>query len=190
MSAKGTPAITAADLAGIAYTLHEYQHHPGADSFGLEAADALGCELARVHKTLVAAIDGPRSHALVVAVVPVDSHLDLKALASALGSKRAEMAKPADAERATGYVVGGISPLGQRKRLPTVVDASAVDHATIFVSAGRRGLELELRATDLVSVTGGLFAAIAGRLATGGRREAGRASKRSGGAQPPCYRRD
>lgn len=161
MSAKGTPAITAVDVAGIAYTLHEYPHHPGADSFGLEAATALGCEPARVLKTLVAAIDGPRGHQLVVALVPVDCQLDLKALAAALGSKRAEMAKPADAERATGYVVGGISPLGQRKQLPTVVDASANKHATIFVSGGRRGLELELRATDLVRITGGLLATIA-----------------------------
>ena len=163
MSAKGTPATTAADLAGIGYSVHEYQHHPGADSFGLEAADRLGCEPARVHKTLVAAIDGPRGHELVVAVVPVDCHVDLKALASALGSKRAEMAKPADAERATGYVVGGISALGQRKRLRTVVDSAAMDHATIFVSGGRRGLDLELRASDLVAVTSGMFAAIARR---------------------------
>lgn len=142
-----TPAVSTARKAGIAHTLHEYRHDPGTASYGLEAAEALGLSPARVFKTLVAA---PEGKGLWVAIVPADRLLDLKVLASVAGAKRAEMADPKAAERATGYVVGGISPLGQRKRLPTVIDASALDHATVFVSAGRRGLEIELAPTDLV----------------------------------------
>ena len=125
-------------------------------SFGEEAAAALGVDVARVFKTLVADVDGR----LWVAVVPVPAQLDLKRLAAAAGGKRAVLADPAAAERATGYVVGGISPLGQRKALPTVVDASALDFATVMVSAGRRGLQVELPPAELVRLTRGRTAPI------------------------------
>ena len=154
MAGKGTPAIAAATRAGVAFTVHEYRHDTRAESYGLEAVEKLGLEAARVFKTLVADVDG----ALTVAVVPVEAQLDLRAL-----GKRARMAEAAAAERATGYVAGGISPLGQRRTLPTVVDASALDHETIHVSAGRRGLELELAPTDLVELTGARVAPIARR---------------------------
>ncbi|MGZ4394275.1 MAG: Cys-tRNA(Pro) deacylase [Gaiellaceae bacterium] len=147
-----TPAIAAAEQAGIAFRTHAYEHDPKAQSYGLEAAEKLGVEPGRVFKTLVASVAGK----LRIAVVPVAAQLDLKAL-----GKRAELARPADAERATGYVTGGISPLGQRKPLPTVVDASALEHETVFVSAGRRGLELELDPRDLVRLTGAAVTAIA-----------------------------
>ena len=163
MSGKGTPATKAAAAAGVAHTIHEYAHDPAAASFGSEAAAALGVEPSRVHKTLLATVERAGRSELVVAVVPVDAHLDLKALAAALGAKKADMANPADAERTTGYVVGGISPLGQRKRLTTVIDEQATQHATVFVSAGRRGLEIELAASDLAALTGATFAAIAMR---------------------------
>jgi Cys-tRNA(Pro)/Cys-tRNA(Cys) deacylase len=144
-----TPAVHAARQAGIAFVLHEYRHDPRAASYGLEAAEALGLDVARVFKTLVAA---PEGKGLWVAVVPVAGLLDLKALAQAAGAKRAVMAEPKAAERATGYVVGGISPLGQRQRLSTVVDAGALRYPTIFVSAGRRGLEIELAPSDLITL--------------------------------------
>jgi Cys-tRNA(Pro)/Cys-tRNA(Cys) deacylase len=155
-----TPAVSAARKAGIAFTLHEYRHDVRAESYGLEAAEALGLDVARVFKTLVAAADGA---ALWVAVVPVAGLLDLKALAQVAGAKRATMADPKAAERATGYVLGGISPLGQRQRLATVVDASALEFATIFVSAGRRGLEIELSPADLVRLCGAKIAAVGRR---------------------------
>ena len=158
MAGKGTPAIAAAEGAQVAFTLHEYAHDPRAASYGLEAAEALGVAPERVFKTLLASVDGAR---LVVAVVPVVAQLDLKALAAAAGGRKAELAKPVDAERVTGYVVGGISPLGQKKRLATFVDASAAAHPTIHVSAGRRGLEIELAPADLVALTGGSLAAVA-----------------------------
>ncbi|GAA3640126.1 Cys-tRNA(Pro) deacylase [Streptomyces chitinivorans] len=139
------------------FTLHSYEHDPAAPSYGEEAAEALGLDPGQVFKTLVADVDG----ALTVAVVPVSGSLDLKALAAAAGGKRAAMADPAAAERATGYVRGGISPLGQRRALPTVVDASAEGHATVCVSAGRRGLEIELAPADLVKLTGAVTAPIA-----------------------------
>jgi Cys-tRNA(Pro)/Cys-tRNA(Cys) deacylase len=139
-----TPAVATAERAGIRFVLHEYAHDEGAP-FGEEAAAKLGVDPARVLKTLVVDRDG----ALAVAVVPVAEQLDLRAL-----GKRAALAPRAAAERATGYVLGGISPLGQRKRLPTVLDASALAHDTVFVSAGRRGLELELAPADLVALTG------------------------------------
>ena len=140
-----TPAIAAAEKAGIGFRLHEYEHDPRAGSWGLEAAELLGWEPARVFKTLVVSADG----ALAVALVPVDRELDLGAL-----GKRARMADVRQAERTTGYVKGGISPLGQRRALPTVLDASALDHDTILVNGGGRGLQLELAPADLVALTG------------------------------------
>ncbi|MEU6485152.1 Cys-tRNA(Pro) deacylase [Streptomyces sp. NPDC046887] len=155
-TAGGTPATVALTAAGTAFTMHAYDHDPAAESYGEEAAEALGVSPDRVFKTLVAEVDG----ALTVAVVPVACRLDLKALATAVGGKKAAMADPAAAERTTGYVRGGISPLGQRKRLPTVLDASASGHATICVSAGRRGLEVELAPTDLAALTAAVLAPI------------------------------
>jgi Cys-tRNA(Pro)/Cys-tRNA(Cys) deacylase len=155
----GTPATLALTRAGVAFTVHAYQHDPGAASYGLEAADALGVEPARVFKTLVAAVDGR----LTVAVVPVSGQLDLKALAAAVGGKRADLADPRAAERSTGYVLGGISPLGQRRALPTVVDATASDHPTVYVSAGRRGLDVELAPADLVRLTSAVLAPVGRR---------------------------
>ncbi|ROS73535.1 Cys-tRNA(Pro) deacylase [Cellulomonas sp. PhB143] len=164
-----TPATVALEAAGVAHSLHPYEHDPaGALGFGLEAAAAIGVPADRVLKTLVAVVTGaagPGAGAapdeLVVAVVPVAGSLDLKALALALGARRASMAEPAAAERATGYVVGGISPLGQRRRLRTVVDASALTHEVVYVSGGRRGLDLGLAPGDLVRLTGAVTAAVA-----------------------------
>lgn len=152
-----TPAIQRAKQAGIAFSLHEYTHDDNADSYGLEAADKLGVDAARVFKTLVADADGR----LIVGIVPVSASLDLKALAAAAGSKRAHMAEIAHAERATGYVAGGISPIGQKKALSTILDKSAAAFTTIFVSAGRRGLEIELAPADLIKLCNGKLAAIA-----------------------------
>jgi Cys-tRNA(Pro)/Cys-tRNA(Cys) deacylase len=139
-----TPATALLDRQKETYRLHEYDHDPAHPSYGLEAVEKLGLEPAQVFKTLVASLDGK----LVCCVVPVARQLDLRSL-----GKRARMADPAEAERATGYVVGGISPLGQRRRLETVVDASALEHETVHVSAGRRGLEIELAPADLVRLT-------------------------------------
>jgi Cys-tRNA(Pro)/Cys-tRNA(Cys) deacylase len=144
----GTPATVALDQAGVAFSVHPYDHDPAAPSYGLEAAQQLGLDPGAVFKTLLVEVDG----SLVVGIVPVTGQLDLKALASAVGGKKAAMADPAQAERTTGYVVGGISPLGQKKRLPTVVDASALALATIYVSGGKRGLDLGLDPTDLVAL--------------------------------------
>lgn len=152
----GTPATVALTAAGTVFTVHAYAHDPGHPSYGEEAAEAMGVSPERVFKTLVAEVDGE----LTVAVVPVAGTLDLKALASAVGGKKATMADPAAAERVTGYVRGGISPLGQRKRLRTVLDASADGHPTICVSAGRRGLEVELAPADLAALTGAALAPI------------------------------
>jgi Cys-tRNA(Pro)/Cys-tRNA(Cys) deacylase len=140
-----TPGIAAAERAGIAHSVHSYEHDPKAESYGLEAAERLGVDPARVLKTLVVDLDG----SLEVAVVPVEAQLDLRAL----GGKRSRLADPRDVERSTGYVLGGVSPLGQRRRLPTTIDASALEHETVFVSAGRRGLELELDPRDLMRLT-------------------------------------
>ncbi|MFG2725108.1 Cys-tRNA(Pro) deacylase [Streptomyces canus] len=153
----GTPATVALTAAGVPFTVHAYDHDPSHPSYGEEAAEAMGVSPDRVFKTLVADVDG----ALTVAVVPVAGSLDLKALATAAGGKRAAMADPALAERTTGYVRGGISPLGQRKKLPTVLDASASTHDTICVSAGRRGLEVELAPTELAHLTKAVLAPIA-----------------------------
>lgn len=144
----GTPATVALEKAGVTFTVHAYDHDPRSASYGLEAADALGLDPDAVFKTLLAEVDGE----LVVAVVPVSGQLDLKALASAVGGKRAAMADPAVAERTTGYVVGGISPIGQRRRLRTVVDESASVRPAVYVSGGRRGVDLGLDPADLVRV--------------------------------------
>jgi Cys-tRNA(Pro)/Cys-tRNA(Cys) deacylase len=141
---------------GIAHVVHRYPHDPSHPSYGQEAAQVLGVPPDRVFKTLVAEVDG----ALTVAVVPVAGSLDLKALAAAVGGKKAAMAQPADAERASGYVTGGISPVGLRKRLPVVIDSSAMSHETVFCSAGQRGLEIELAPTDLVAAAAAKVAAI------------------------------
>jgi Cys-tRNA(Pro)/Cys-tRNA(Cys) deacylase len=152
-----TPAALALERAGVSYQLHQYDHDPASPSYGEEAADALAVDPARVFKTLVAAT----GEQLIVGVVPVVAKLDLKALASAVGAKRAEMATAAAAERATGYVLGGISPLGQKRRLSTVIDESAEQWPTIYCSGGRRGLEIELAPTDLAGLTAARFAPIA-----------------------------
>lgn len=146
----------ALERSGIAFTVHTYEHDPAAASYGLEAAAALGLAPEVVFKTLLAEADGE----LVVGVVPVAGQLDLKALAAAVGAKRTVMADPSVAARVTGYVVGGISPIGQKKRLRTVLDESAVEHDQVYVSGGRRGLDLGLRPDDLVAVTGARTAAI------------------------------
>ncbi len=141
----------------MAFTTHTYAHDPKHASYGLEAAEALGLDPAAVFKTLVADVDGK----LTVAIVPVQHQLDLKALAKAVKGKKAQMADVKHAERTTGYVAGGISPLGQKKRLPTVLDDSALALATIHVSGGRRGLEIELAPADLLALTNGVAAPIA-----------------------------
>ncbi len=159
----GTPATTALDRAGVAYSVHSYDHDPSASSYGEEAAALLGLDTATVLKTLLAEADGR----LVVAVVPVSGRLDLKALAAVVGGKRATMADPARAERSTGYVVGGISPLGQRTRLTTVVDSSALEHDRVYVSGGRRGLDLGLDPHDLVRVLDAQVGVVARATGTG-----------------------
>lgn len=155
-AAGGTPATAALVRAGIAFTLHPYVHDPRAKGYGLEAATALGVDPNRVLKTLMVSADG----ALAVGIVPVSGTLDLKAIARALGVGRVSMADVAAAERATGYVAGGISPVGQRRAHRTVVDSSALDHDTVLVSGGRRGLDLELAPADLVAATSAITAAI------------------------------
>lgn len=156
-----TPATRALVAAGIEFAEHPYEHDPSAQSYGLEAAEAIGAPPERVFKTLLAQTDLPRHHGLVVAVVPVSSHVDLKALAAAVGAKKATMADPALAEKTTGYVVGGISPIGQKRALPTVLDETALGHPSVYVSGGRRGFDVELAPSDLVEVTGADTAPIA-----------------------------
>ncbi|HVV24115.1 MAG TPA: Cys-tRNA(Pro) deacylase [Pseudonocardiaceae bacterium] len=157
MAGRGTPATALLAKQRVPHTVHSYDHDPRHASYGLEASEALGLEPSRVFKTLVAEVDG----ALTVGVVPVVAQLDLKALAAAVGGKKAKMAEVGAAERATGYVAGGISPLGQRKRLPVVVDVTAEGFETVFCSGGRRGLEIELAPTDLIRLTGAVVAPIA-----------------------------
>ena len=167
--AGGTPATVALSAAGIAFEVRAYEHDPLVtdrslrrasnarhEGYGLEAAEALDVDPARVFKTLLASLDG----SLVVGIVPVTGQLDLKALARALGGSKAVMAEVAAAERATGYVAGGISPVGQKRRHRTVLDASALEHDTILVSGGRRGFDLELAPADLVAITGAVTATI------------------------------
>lgn len=148
MAGKGTPAIALLVKKKVAHQVHEYDHDPRSGSFGQEATESLGLPAERVFKTLVAEVDG----SLTVGVVPVAGSLDLKALAAAAGGKKAKMADVAAAERATGYVAGGISPLGHRKRLPVVVDRSVNQFETIFCSGGRRGLEIEVAPADLITL--------------------------------------
>lgn len=156
-----TPAIVTAQKAGIAFQVHEYQHDPAAESYGEEAAAALGLDPSCVFKTLLVSLTGHKS-TLAVAVLPVSHRLNLKAIAKALGAKKADMADPKLAERTTGYVVGGISPIGQKKALPTVIDRSAEALARMNVSAGRRGLEIELAPADLAQLTRAIFAPLTG----------------------------
>jgi Cys-tRNA(Pro)/Cys-tRNA(Cys) deacylase len=158
VAGRSTTATIALGRAEIPFTVHEYEHDPRSGSYGLEASEALGVAPERVFKTLVAKVDGG---SLAVGVVPVHRQLDLKALAAAVGGKKAEMAEVAAAERATGYVAGGISPVGQKKRLPVVIDSSALGLATMFCSAGRRGLEIEIAPADLVKAASATVAAIA-----------------------------
>jgi Cys-tRNA(Pro)/Cys-tRNA(Cys) deacylase len=153
----GTRAIDVLTELGIAHTIHRYEHDPRHPSFGQEASEALGVPAGRVFKTLVADVDGT----LTVAVVPVAGTLDLKALAAAAGGKKATMADPAQAEKASGYVTGGIAPLGLRRRLPVVIDSSALDYGTVFCSAGQRGLEIEVAPADLVKAAAATTAPIA-----------------------------
>ncbi|GAA3089913.1 Cys-tRNA(Pro)/Cys-tRNA(Cys) deacylase [Kribbella aluminosa] len=154
---QGTPATVALTKAKVEFTTHAYEHDPAAKSYGLEAAEALGLDLEQVFKTLLVEVDGK----LTVGVVPVGKQLDLKAIAAAAGGKKAMMADPSAAERSTGYVVGGISPIGQKRALPTVVDSTAADHPTVYVSGGRRGLDIGLSPADLITVTRARTAAIA-----------------------------
>jgi Cys-tRNA(Pro)/Cys-tRNA(Cys) deacylase len=164
MAAKagGTPATVALTRAGVEFSIHAYEHDPRATSFGLEAAAALGLDPQEVFKTLLADVDGRT----VVGIVPVSGSLDLKALAAAAGGRRAEMTDPTRAQRLTGYVLGGISPLGQRTSLPTYLDVSAEPLARIYVSGGRRGLDVGLHPVDLIRVTGAVVAPI-GRSSAG-----------------------
>lgn len=150
-----TPAIKLVRQNRIAHTVHEYSHAVAAESYGAEAAEKLAVPPARVFKTLVVELD---HRELVVAVVPVSGMLSMKLLARAAGAKKAVMAAPADVERSTGYVLGGVSPLGQKKRLRTYLDVSASEFPTIYVSAGRRGLEIELPAQELLRLLGGVTA--------------------------------
>ncbi len=152
-----TPAIVAATQAGIRFTVHPYEHNPTADSYGEEAARALGLDPDRVLKTLVTALDDGQ---LAVAILPVSKRLDLKAFAVAAGTKKVSMADGKDAERVTGYVIGGISPLGQKKPLPAILDASALKYDTIYVSGGKRGLQIELAPDDLRIMIGANVASI------------------------------
>lgn len=150
-----TPGINAAKKANVSHRIHEYQHDPASESFGTEAAEKMGVDPARVFKTLVVAIDGKD---LAVGVVPVTAMLSMKLVAKAAGGKKATMADKQDVQRSTGYVLGGVSPLGQKKRLRTFIDDSAQRFDTIYISAGRRGLEIELSPEDLAKLTTAQFA--------------------------------
>lgn len=157
VSAAATPAVAALTRADIAFTVHRYPHDPSAPSYGLEAAQALGVDPARVLKTLL--VDTGRG--LAVGILRVDRRLDLRAVAGSLGVRKVTMAEPSVAERSTGYVLGGISPLAQRRSLPTVLDRDATSHLTVLVSGGRRGMDLELAPADLVRATAATVAQIA-----------------------------
>lgn len=164
----GTPAMRALVTAAVPFTVRAYEHDPRIDSYGLEAAEQLGVDAELVFKTLVVQTDLSADKGLVMAVVPVDHQLDLKALAATVGAKHAAMADPALAERVTGYVVGGISPVGGKRALPVVIDQSALSRSTMLVSGGRRGTDIEVAPTELAQVTKATFAPIA-RAAQGKR---------------------
>jgi len=149
-----TPAINVLKKTKVDYTLHEYIHDSQNQSYGLEAANKMGLHESRVFKTLIVSVE---SNLLVVAVLPVSSMLSMKLIAKSVGAKRASMADALDVERSTGYVLGGVSPLGQKKKLKTIIDSSAENFSTIYISAGRRGLEIELNSNDLKNLTGGKF---------------------------------
>ncbi len=156
-----TPAINLAKKQKINYKVHEYSHDSASESYGLEAAVKMGVEESRVFKTLVVQLDNKQ---LAVAILPVSSQLSMKLMAKAVGVKKAVMAAPADVQRSTGYVLGGVSPLGQKKRLKTILDSSAEQFPTIYISAGRRGLEIELSPDDLLGLLDGSFEEITNRL--------------------------
>lgn len=152
-----TPCINIARKSRISYTVHEYAHEPSSESYGSEAAKKIGVPEERVFKTLVVRL---ATESLAVGVVPVSSMLNMKLIAKATGAKKAGMADASDVERTTGYILGGVSPLGQKKRLKTIIDSSAKNYSTIFISAGRRGLEIELKPEDLAKLSNGKFAEI------------------------------
>ena len=152
-----TPAIELARKSNISYTTHEYAHDPSSQSYGLEAAEKMNVDANRVFKTLVVVLDNGK---LAVGVIPVSARLSMKLLARAIGVKKADMADAAQVQRSTGYVLGGVSPLGQKKSLLTIIDTSAKSFSTVFVSAGRRGLEIELDPSDLISLTRASYASI------------------------------
>ncbi|MGO2067238.1 Cys-tRNA(Pro) deacylase [Glutamicibacter arilaitensis] len=156
-----TPATAALEAAGISYVAHSYAHSDSADSYGAEAAEQLGVSGDRVFKTLMVSTGANPALDLAVAVVPVDSKLDLKAIGLALGKKKAQMADKAAAQRRSGYVLGGISPFGQRQKTDTVIDASAQQFDTVFISGGRRGFSLEIAPRDAAKATGAIWAQIA-----------------------------
>jgi Cys-tRNA(Pro)/Cys-tRNA(Cys) deacylase len=152
-----TPGINAAKKNNVAYTVHEYSHDETSESYGLEAAEKMEVPEERVFKTLVVSLDNKE---LVVGVIPVSSMLSMKLMAKAAGAKKAAMADKSAVERSTGYVLGGVSPLGQKRRLKTIIDSSAKNYSTVYVSAGRRGLEIELSPDDLTKLTRGTLAEI------------------------------
>jgi Cys-tRNA(Pro)/Cys-tRNA(Cys) deacylase len=152
-----TPAINSATKANIDYTVHQYDHDSGNSSYGMEAAEKLAVVPERVFKTLVVKLDAAQ---LVVAILPVNSMLSMKSVAKACGGRKAEMADKVEVQRSTGYILGGVSPLGQKKPLKTIIDTTSQDYPTIYVSGGRRGLEIELNAQDLQTITGAVFLSI------------------------------